>query len=261
MPPKSKKPAPAPPLDDIDLSAALPQCPPPPEPKRGRGRPRINRPQPPRKYKVRKDKGVKRKPQPPDPSQFPYIDNNNILVNNDVIERDYVNKSDDMGKGELQSAKDLKAKMTPKELRFIGFYLAENMSKIKAIKSAGYQAANDSYLYLLAKKIIEKYESQAQDHRIIARAIGAGEVFIIKTLYLLAKDSKSEKMRREAAMDLAKILGLTKDQVDGAGGITIIFEAPDQPGQPAALALPPPGDEQPKPATYQQPVRVLQITK
>ena len=175
--------------------------------------------------------------------------------------RDSINKLDDMGKGELQSAKDLKAKMTPKELRFIGFHLAENMSKIKSMKSAGYQAANDSYLYLLAKRIIQKYESQAGDHRIIARAIGAGEVFIIKTLYLLAKDSKSEKMKREAAMDLAKILGLTKDQVEGAGGITIIFEQPDAPGPPAALALPSQDAEQLKPVTYQQPVKVLQITK
>ena len=65
--------------------------------------------------------------------------------------------------------------------------------------------------------------------------MGAGEIFIIKTLYSLAKNSKSEKIRGENAMNLAKIMGLTKDQLEGAGGLTIIFEGPGAPGATASL--------------------------
>ena len=119
------------------------------------------------------------------------------------------------------------------------------------MKSAGYIGYNEDYLYRLGRKIVQKIETQAEDCRKIARAIGAGEVFIIKTLYSLAKDSKSEKIRGDNAMNLAKILGLTKEQLEGAGGITLIFEgqgagqvqvvgpgAPPMPVTPAALPLP-----------------------
>ena len=157
----------------------------------------------------------------------------------------------------MGAASDLKSKMTVKELDFIRFFFTGDYSKVKAMKLAGYEAANDTYLYLLAKKIINKYEAQVGDHRIIARALGAGEVFVISGLMDLAKNGKSEIVKRAALGDLAKILGLTKEMIEGAGGITIIFEGGDQPG-PAALALPP-GGESPGAALY--PGRVLQITK
>lgn len=140
------------------------------------------------------------------------------------------------------------------ELYFTGDY-----TQIKAMKSAGYEAANDSYLNLLAKKIISKYESLTQDHRIIARAMGAGEVAVLNSLISLMK-SANERIRLDATINMAKILGMTKEQLEGAGGVTIIFEAPDQPGQAPPLALPG-GPEAPKPVIYEQPVKMLQITK
>ena len=76
---------------------------------------------------------------------------------------------------------------------------------------------------------------KAQDHRIIARALGAGEVFVIKGLMDLAKNSTSGIVKRAALADLAKILGLTKEQLDGAGGVTIIFEGSGTPGATASL--------------------------
>jgi hypothetical protein len=46
-------------------------------------------------------------------------------------------------------------------------------------------------------------------------------------------------VRLNAWSQLSKILGLTKEQIDSAGGITIIFEAADKPaltpGTPPAL--------------------------
>lgn len=86
--------------------------------------------------------------------------------------------------------------------------------------------------------------------------MGAGEVFVITGLTDLAKNAKSEAVKLQALVAIAKCLGLHREIVEGAGGITIIFEGGDQPG-PAALPLPGPGE----PVTYPAPNRVLQITK
>ena len=51
----------------------------------------------------------------------------------------------------------------------------------------------------------------------------------------LAKNSTSGIVKRAALADLAKILGLTKEQLDGAGGVTIIFEGAGAPGATATL--------------------------
>ena len=130
---------------------------------------------------------------------------------------------------------DLKSVITTKEYQFVSNYLSGGVTIIEAMKLAGYIGYNEDYLYRLGRKIVQKLETQAEDCRKIARAIGAGEVFIIKTLYSLAKDSKSEKIRGDNAMNLAKLLGLTKEQLDSAGGVTIIFEGAGAPGAPASL--------------------------
>jgi len=238
--PAQTPPAPAPDYLDIDLAAALP---PAPAPKPGRGRPRSAAPPPPRKYKIRKDKGIKKKKAPP-PAP---IDIYNIIGGS----------IDSSNIGEGSSATDLKAKMTVKELKFLEIYLAGNISKIKAIKAAGFEAAQDSHLYLVAKKIIEKHETQAGDGRILARAMGLGEVKVLQTLWELMQ-SKIERIRLDAVMYLGKILGLTREQVEGAHGITIIFEGA-APNLPASIALPAQAGEQAQPLPY--PGRVLQITK
>lgn len=155
------------------------------------------------------------------------------------------------------AADDLKSKMTVKELKFLEIYFQGNISQEKAMDLAGYQDYNQDYKGILARKIIRKHETQAGDHRIIARALGAGEVFVISGLMELAKNGKSEIVKRAALGDLAKILGLTKEQLETAGGIKIIFEVNgDQ--RPAALALP---AQDAQPVAYTQPIKVLQITK
>ena len=105
----------------------------------------------------------------------------------------------------------------------------------KAMDLAGYGNLHPTYKRFLACKIIARHESQAEDHRNIARAIGAGEIFVIKGLMDLARDSTSGLVKRAALADLAKILGLTKEQIDGAGGVTIIFEGAGAPGVTASL--------------------------
>ena len=81
--------------------------------------------------------------------------------------------------------------------------------------------------------------------------MGAGEVFVANGLIKLAKTSNSDIVKLNAYAQIAKILGLTKEQLEGAGGITLIFEsaegaqvqvigpgAPPMPAAPAALPGP-----------------------
>ena len=139
---------------------------------------------------------------------------------------------------------DLKSVITTKEYQFVSNYLSGGVTIIEAMKLAGYVGYNEDYLYRLGRKIVQKIETQTEDCRKIARAIGAGEVFIIKTLYSLAKDSKSEKIRGDNAMNLAKLLGMTKETLEGAGGVTIIFEGAGAPGSTASLpGAPPPASQ------------------
>lgn len=251
-------------VDQIDLGAALPaQVPEAQPPRRGPGRPRSTTPKPPKTQKprkTRKDKGIKK------PPKTPYIDNNNILVTNEVIRGDNINNIDDMGdmgdKTDFLSASDYKEKLTGKEWKFLSLYLSGSKTMLNSMKSAGYRAAQDTYLFLLAKKILIKYESQTEDHRIIFRAMGAGEVFVANGLIELAKTSKSDMVRLNAYAQIAKILGLTKEQLEGAGGVTIIFEGSTS--GPAALPGGPPGlppGSPSQPAALPAPAKAIMVTK
>jgi hypothetical protein len=152
--------------------------------------------------------------------------------------------------------------MSVKELKFLGYYLSGDYTQEEAMKLAGYEGYSKSGLYYIAGKICNKYEAQADDHRNIARAMGAGEILVFKTLLELMK-SKSEKIKLDATVNLAKILGLTKEQLEGAGGVTIIFEGSGQPAAlPGAPGLPPPPPGSPgQPAALPLPAKPMMITK
>lgn len=143
-----------------------------------------------------------------------------------------ISKQPDIVKADQQI--DFKAQLTDKELRFIAAYLSGNMSKENAMIEAGYGDYSQNHRYFLAKRIIEKYESGAGDHRKIFRAVGAGEVAVARGLIDLARNAKSEMVRLNAWAMIAKCLGLQKDVVDLAGGISIVVNTgPQQPtGQP-----------------------------
>ena len=87
-----------------------------------------------------------------------------------------------------------------------------------------------------------------------------GEVKVLQVLWELMQ-SKIERIRLDATMYLGKILGLTKEQIEGAQGITIIFE--DAAGQTNQVAVAQPAqDAEPTlPSTLPYAGKVLQITK
>jgi predicted DNA-binding protein YlxM (UPF0122 family) len=155
-----------------------------------------------------------------------------------------------------------KDKLNVQELKFIENHLVFGQSREKAMDSAGFGNLNPRYKYHLAAKIIQKYEAQTDDHRNICRAIGAGEVAVIQGLLNLAKSAKSEAVRHNSWQTLAKILGLTKEQIDTPGGLTVIFESSKDQTRPAGV---PPvlvqGQEHPAPALPPPPGKPIMITK
>jgi hypothetical protein len=129
---------------------------------------------------------------------------------------------------------DLTGKMTDKETRFIYFYMAGGISVEDAMILAGYKGYHPHHLSQLGKKIINKHECQADDHRKIFRAVGAGETAIAMGLLHLAQNAKSEMVKLNAWTALAKCLGLTKEVVEGVEGIQIVINSSrglEKPGQ------------------------------
>jgi hypothetical protein len=238
---------------EIDFSAALGEA-----PRRGPGRPK--------KVTQVEPKRGRGRPKGSGKPQKPYRNNNILLNNKTLLDREEsledFNIDDDINKSEeVRSATSIKNQLTLKELKFIELYMSGNYTQVNALKLAGYIGYNEKYLELLARKIIGKYESQVEDHRIICRALGAGEVAVINGLLNLAQGAKSEMVRLNAWSQLSKILGLTKEQIEGAGGVTIIFEGSDQPAALPGAPPPFPGGD-PRPATaLPAPTKPMMITK
>ena len=155
---------------------------------------------------------------------------------------------------------DLTGKMTDKETRFIYFYMAGGISVEDAMILAGYKGYHPHHLYHLGKKIINKHECQADDHRKIFRAVGAGETAIAMGLLHLAQNAKSEMVKLNAWTALAKCLGLTKEVVEGVEGIQIVINTRkglgDKPGQHRPAQV-----NQDQPQAPAAPSGPLQITK
>lgn len=123
---------------------------------------------------------------------------------------------------------DLKEQLTLKELKFIEFYLTGDLTIDKAMESAGYVGYHVKSLYRLGRRIVEKYESQAGDHRKIMRAMGYGETKAIENLIDSANNAKSDMVKLNARIALAKCLGLNNDVIQTHLGVNIIITGRSQ---------------------------------
>jgi len=123
----------------------------------------------------------------------------------------------------IKSARNLKDQLTEKELKFIEIYMLGEITKEKAMELAGYTGYHQRWVYYLAAKIIQKYESRAEDHRKIARAIGAGEVTVLRGLLELAQNARAEAVRCKAWEALASCLGLKSEPVESFQGMQIVI--------------------------------------
>jgi hypothetical protein len=207
-------------------------------------------------------------------TKIPYIDNNNNnILSNKVIEGSNNNNIDINNQEAIEpqlceNKTDLKPRMTGKELKFIELWLSGKYTLEKAMILSGYQNYHRDSLYRLGREIVIRYEEAAQDHRKIMRAMGAGEVGVLMGLWELAQDTKNKTIRLNALSMLAKCLGLQKETLEGAAGITFVFET-IAPGQGPQQGPPLPDGTPARPVTVQisqaqpatKPRRPLQITK
>ena len=163
---------------------------------------------------------------------------------------------------------DCKAPLTVQEKLFLDLHLTEGKSIKDAMNQAGFiDDLPERTLYFRAKKIIQKYEVRAEDHRNIMRAVGAGEARVITHLWHLAQNSNSDGAKVQATTTLGKWLGMDKEQQQGGAGVTIIMQASQGPtqinvGAPGPISPPEPG--QAVTVSYQHPIgqpgKPIQIT-
>lgn len=132
-----------------------------------------------------------------------------------------------------QNGIKLKDQLTAMEAKFIELYLSGQLSVDKAMIAAGYEGYHPNSLYRLGRKIVQKYESSAGDHRKIMRAMGYGETKAIEMLIDSAKNAKSDMVKLNARIALAKCLGLNNDVIQTHLGVNIIITGRSQ-HQPAA---------------------------
>lgn len=151
---------------------------------------------------------------------------------------------------------DLKAQLTVKELKFIELYVTGEHTVETAMESAGYIGYHPNSLYRIGRKIVQKYESQAGDHRKVMRAMGYGEVKAIEMLIDSAKNAKSEMVKLNARVALAKCLGLYQDVVQSHVGVNIIIT-----GRSPRPPEPVEGGGRPAQVHVVQAAKPLQITK
>ena len=154
--------------------------------------------------------------------------------------------------GEIIKSIDLKGRLTQQEAIFIENHIVLGKNRILSMKIAGYEESCEGTYYYKARKIIQKFEGNEEDHRNIMRALGAGEVFVIDNLIKLAKHANSEIVKANALNTLGKWLGMDKETLQGAGGITIVMQAYDGSKQQVNVGtnVPPPSPGTP---TYQHP--------
>ena len=134
---------------------------------------------------------------------------------------------------------DCKSALTLQEQIFLDLHLIEKKAIKDAMIQAGYNDLPERTLYFRAKKILQKYEAKAGDHRNIFRAIGLGEVRVAMGILELC-NSKNEKNKALGLQLASKCLGLQREVMEGGQGVTVIIQGPDSQIWPSTLAPPTP---------------------
>jgi len=223
-----------------------------PAPRRPRGRPPgPGKPQPQKRRPIRESN------QNVTGSVNYILNNNNMSSTDDKKEPEIIESID-----QVLETIDLSGKLTPQEAKFVEYHLIKQESVKRSLILAGYTIEPDSTMYFRGRKILQKLEQSTDDHRKILRAVGAGEVAVAQGLLALARDQNAGAVARVAAYTtLGKMLGMSKDVIEGRKGITIIIEGP----RGERTEVPPPGPQQPVhpqlPGQVYPPGRAITITE
>lgn len=190
-----------------------------------------------------------------------YIYNNSIgddKVNNKVDDNLLLSSSDiELISIEINSI-EFKQDFTEREKKFLELYLSGNITQDAAVMKAGYKSKFKQNRALIGKRIVEKYCSSIQDHKIIFRQIGFSEAKLGIMLLNMAENAKSENVRLQALNLASKCLGMHREVIEGLEGFKMVFE--DCPA-PTKAEPPKPQPALPAPQEQEQPVKRLVILK
>ena len=133
----------------------------------------------------------------------------------------------------------LKDKLTLKELSFLEIYLVGGKTIDQSMILAGYDNVSQYWRYEVAKKIIRKYEAQAQDTRKIFQDIGFGQATIAQGIKDKALNAKSEMVSLNAYQLAARCTRMLEEPQASHQGVNIIINCGTEPaGGPGAPARP-----------------------
>ena len=129
--------------------------------------------------------------------------------------------------------------MTLRELLFIELRFIEEKEIDKAMIQAGYGDHGEKYRYLLAQKIIKKYESLSEDSKKIFQDVGFGQLTIAQGIKNKALNAKSEMVSLNAYQLAARCTRMLEEPQASHQGVNIIINCGTEPaGSPGAPARP-----------------------
>ena len=134
---------------------------------------------------------------------------------------------------------NLDGPMTLRELLFIELRFVEEMEIDKAMIQAGYGDHGEKYRYLLAQKIVKKYESLSEDSKKIFQDVGFGQLTIAQGIKNKALNAKSEMVSLNAYQLAARCTRMLEEPAQSHQGVNIIINCGTEPaGGPGAPARP-----------------------
>jgi len=217
------------------------------------------------------------KKSPPNPHHPLINNNNNIYIYN---ENNMVNDSNAILLNDIDNKEVIKLtdKLTKQELCFLELYF--NMPRFKgkdlitinkAMLLAGYGNYPENTRYVLAKKIVKKYERAAPDARKVFQDLGFGQVRVAQGIIDKAETARSEQVSLKALMYAGDCQGMRQETRESYQGINIVINTAPPPSQ--APCPGPPGPDgapaRPEPvvistvadAPAARPLKPLQITR
>jgi hypothetical protein len=168
----------------------------------------------------------------------------------------------------------IKDRLTAQELRFLDIYFNSPRLKGKdkvtinsAMLSAGYGDFSMTTRYIIARKIVAKYERGAGGAAQVFRDIGFGPVSVARGIASHAENAKSEAVSLNALALAARCQGMTEQREQESTGIIININTGPSPGpgpgpgeaNPGRVQVVIPGQE--KDQSLAPPRKPLQITR
>jgi hypothetical protein len=118
---------------------------------------------------------------------------------------------------------DIKDELSEKERKFVLLHLMAGVRVKDALILAGYREYEDHYASTIGRKIVKKYERQA-DGREIFSDLNFGPAEIARGIMHIAIHAPNLQIRLNALALAAKATGLLKEAIDQAPGVTIVIK-------------------------------------